>query len=119
MHYYLQAHTKGKTKNAHKYLITLSSFFFYIDESPLCSLDGSCCANNQFNQWLANPCLCNHDRHQLRITVENGFRYQKWRLLNMSSGTRTHRQKRNHGHKFPLELRTSMCLNEMKREGEM
>lgn len=27
MHYYLQAHTKGKTKNAHKYLITLSSFF--------------------------------------------------------------------------------------------
>lgn len=27
MHYYLQAHTEGMTKNAHEYLITLSSSF--------------------------------------------------------------------------------------------
>lgn len=27
MHYYLQAHTEDMTKNAHEYLITLSSSF--------------------------------------------------------------------------------------------
>lgn len=37
----------------------------------------------------------------------------------MSSGMRTHIHKDNYGHKFPLELRTSTCLNEIKREDEI
>lgn len=117
MHYYLQAHTEGMTKNAHEYLITPSSSF-YKDESPLCSLDGYHWANNLFNLWLASPRLCNHDRHQLQITVEKPFHYQEGGLFNMSSGMRTHIHKHNYGHKFPLKSSTGTWDEERGRDWE-